>query len=50
MLFGAHKNDFEDRNMQVTVAYNTFGPGLTQRLPRWVLNSCIQTHVVDTAK
>ena len=47
MLFGAHKNDVEDRNMQVTVAYNTFGPGLIQRLPRWVLNFFIQTHYVD---
>ena len=50
MLLGAHKNDFEDRSMQVTVAYNTFGPGLIQRLPRWVLNFCIQTHDVNIAK
>ena len=34
MLLGAHPNDMEDINMQVTVAYNTFGPKLTQRLPR----------------
>jgi hypothetical protein len=34
MLFGAHKNDIIDRTMQITVAYNTFGPGLVQRIPR----------------
>ena len=44
MLLGAHANDLEDRNMQVTVAYNTFGPGLIQRLPRVRLGS---VHVVN---
>lgn len=34
MLLGAHPNDYIDRNMYVTVAYNIFGPGLIQRLPR----------------
>lgn len=35
MLFGAHKQDTEDRDMTVTVAFNHFGPGLGQRLPRY---------------
>jgi hypothetical protein len=34
MLMGAHPSDTMDRNMQVTVAFNKFGPGLIQRLPR----------------
>lgn len=34
MLLGAHPGDTFDTNMEVTVAYNHFGPGLTQRLPR----------------
>lgn len=34
MLLGANKEHWEDRNMYVTVAYNTFGPGLIQRMPR----------------
>ncbi|BBN19380.1 pectate lyase [Marchantia polymorpha subsp. ruderalis] len=34
MLLGAHDNDWEDKSMQVTVAFNYFGPGLIQRMPR----------------
>ena len=34
MLFGASSKDVYDRNMQITVAFNKFGPGLTQRMPR----------------
>ncbi|CAM6103171.1 unnamed protein product [Calypogeia fissa] len=34
MLLGAHDTDYQDKNLQVTVAFNYFGPGLTQRLPR----------------
>lgn len=34
MLFGAHPEDTFDTVMQVTVAYNHFGTGLTQRMPR----------------
>lgn len=34
MLFGAHPEDTIDTVMQVTVAYNHFGTGLTQRMPR----------------
>ncbi|KAG6550294.1 hypothetical protein Mapa_008255 [Marchantia paleacea] len=34
MLLGAHDDDWEDRSMQVTVAFNYFGPGLVQRMPR----------------
>lgn len=34
MLLGANKDHTMDKNMQVTVAYNTFGPGLVQRMPR----------------
>jgi pectate lyase len=35
MLFGAHPEDTFDTVMQVTVAYNHFGTGLTQRMPRY---------------
>jgi len=34
MLLGADPSHTMDRNMKVTVAFNKFGPGLTQRLPR----------------
>jgi pectate lyase len=34
MLFGAGPKDDFDRNMQITVAFNKFGPGLKQRMPR----------------
>ncbi|KAG0585870.1 hypothetical protein KC19_2G045700 [Ceratodon purpureus] len=40
MLFGASPKDDYDRNMQITVAFNRFGPGLTQRLPRCRYGSC----------
>lgn len=36
MLFGAHPEDTFDTVMQVTVAYNHFGTGLTQRMPRYL--------------
>ncbi|XP_078429398.1 pectate lyase-like [Wolffia australiana] len=34
MLFGAHDMSSEDQVMQVTVAFNHFGRGLIQRMPR----------------
>ncbi|KAG0504678.1 hypothetical protein M758_5G122300 [Ceratodon purpureus] len=34
MLLGASPKDTMDRNMRITVAFNKFGPGLVQRLPR----------------
>ncbi|GFP86158.1 pectate lyase [Phtheirospermum japonicum] len=34
MLLGAHDNDTKDVIMQVTVAFNRFGKGLIQRMPR----------------
>lgn len=34
MLLGAHDSDYQDENLKVTVAFNYFGPGLSQRLPR----------------
>jgi pectate lyase len=34
MLFGANDNQPEDKVMQVTVAFNHFGRGLVQRMPR----------------
>ncbi|CAK9867065.1 unnamed protein product [Sphagnum jensenii] len=34
MLFGSHPNQVGDRNMHITVAFNKFGPGLVQRMPR----------------
>jgi pectate lyase len=37
MLFGAHNTDTGDREMEVTVAFNKFGSGLTQRMPRFVM-------------
>lgn len=34
MLMG-HNDDFlDDKNMQVTIAFNFFGEGLVQRMPR----------------
>jgi hypothetical protein len=44
MLFGAHKQDTEDRDMTVTVAFNHFGPGLIQRLPRYTLGKVPECH------
>ncbi|XP_024381179.2 probable pectate lyase 22 [Physcomitrium patens] len=40
MLFGAAPEDDFDRNMQVIVAFNRFGPGLTQRMPRCRYGNC----------
>lgn len=34
MLLGAHDSDSKDAIMQVTVAFNRFGIGLIQRMPR----------------
>ncbi|XP_073134831.1 pectate lyase-like isoform X2 [Henckelia pumila] len=34
MLLGAHDSDSKDAIMQVTVAFNLFGQGLIQRMPR----------------
>ncbi|TVU08225.1 hypothetical protein EJB05_41622, partial [Eragrostis curvula] len=34
MLLGHSDRFSQDRNMQVTVAFNRFGPGLVQRMPR----------------
>lgn len=34
MLLGAHDNTAEDKLMQVTIAFNRFGRGLVQRMPR----------------
>jgi pectate lyase len=35
MLLGAHPGDSFDSAMQVTVAFNHFGPGLIERIPRY---------------
>ena len=34
MLFGAHPYDTMDQGMQITVAFNHFGAGLVERIPR----------------
>lgn len=34
MLFGHDDNNVEDKDIKVTVAFNHFGPGLVQRMPR----------------
>jgi pectate lyase len=34
MLLGHSDEYAADKNMKVTVAYNHFGPGLMQRMPR----------------
>ncbi|KAG5622930.1 hypothetical protein H5410_008148 [Solanum commersonii] len=34
MLFGHNDNNIEDKVMKVTVAFNYFGPGLIERMPR----------------
>lgn len=33
-LFGASDTHYEDKNMQITIAYTHFGKGLVQRMPR----------------
>ncbi|KAG0577661.1 hypothetical protein KC19_5G170800 [Ceratodon purpureus] len=40
MLFGADADHEFDRDMQITVAFNRFGPGLTQRMPRCRYGNC----------
>lgn len=35
MLFGHDDNNVEDKKIKVTVAFNHFGPGLVQRMPRY---------------
>lgn len=35
MLFGHSDTYTKDKNMQVTIAYNHFGKGLVQRMPRY---------------
>lgn len=37
MLMGAHDDFPDDAKMQVTVAFNHFGKGLVQRMPRQVM-------------
>ncbi|KAJ4707501.1 Pectate lyase family protein [Melia azedarach] len=44
MLLGAGNNEEGDKLMRVTVAYNHFGEGLTQRMPACRLGFC---HVVN---
>ncbi|KAL2636154.1 hypothetical protein R1flu_007633 [Riccia fluitans] len=39
MLLGAHDSDYEDKNMKVTVCFNHFADGLTERMPRCRLGS-----------
>lgn len=36
MLLGHNDNFVEDENMKVTIAFNYFGPGLIERLPRYI--------------
>lgn len=36
MLMGAHDDFPDDAKMQVTVAFNHFGKGLVQRMPRQI--------------
>lgn len=36
MLLGHNDNHKQDKNMQVTIAYNHFGEGLVQRMPRYI--------------
>lgn len=38
MLFGHNDNNVEDKAMKVTVAFNHFGPGLIERMPRYMHN------------
>ncbi|KAK6920819.1 Pectate lyase [Dillenia turbinata] len=35
LFFGASDSNSKDQVMQITVAYNHFGKGLVQRMPRW---------------
>jgi len=34
MLLGHDDNNIEDKIMQITIAYNHFGEGLVERMPR----------------
>ena len=36
MLLGNHDNIVVDENMKVTIAFNHFGPGLIERIPRYI--------------
>jgi len=36
MLLGHDDSYMGDKDMRVTIAFNTFGPGLIERMPRWV--------------
>lgn len=36
MLIGHKDNNLEDKIMKVTIVYNHFGPGLVQRMPRYI--------------
>ncbi|KAL6583704.1 hypothetical protein OROMI_002993 [Orobanche minor] len=40
ILLGASDNHIEDKNMQVTIAFNHFGEGLIQRMPRNYAHRC----------
>ncbi|KAL8461478.1 hypothetical protein ACS0TY_032020 [Phlomoides rotata] len=44
MLFGHDDNNLEDKKIKITVAFNRFGPGLIQRMPRVRLG---YTHVAN---
>jgi pectate lyase len=48
MLLGHSDTFSDDKNMQVTVALNRFGPGLVERMPRYVCVSTVLV-VVDLA-
>lgn len=46
MLLGHNDNNAEDKAIKVTIAFNYFGSGLVQRMPRYyytlvILHTCI---------
>ena len=46
MLLGHNDNFVQDVNMKVTVAFNHFGPGLVERMPRQVVFFLITNYFI----
>lgn len=44
MLLGHNDNNVEDTNMRVTIAFNHFGPGLIERMPRYIVDTYYQSY------
>lgn len=49
MLLGHNDEYTADKVMKVTVAFNHFGPGLIERMPRWV-ELALKSHDINGIK